>query len=311
MFTFAGWMFLVAITPSIQKSSLDEVAFMSIVSSASTQNKTIAWAFAGTYPSKKFALIYDFEKNTCLEVYDERVKLSLFSSVIPDGDSFVVVDNTTGKFGRFDFNGQLRDNGFIKHWEGYADLAVASSMRVCPSQDGVGVATYDNQSGQRVCALIDFKNKQVKNIGVLPAGKDKEQYVIGANGQHYLVEPGLGVVSLFDLATNQKGLTVYQDPYAPAYAKMQVDPEKHKMSLKAVSNLTFNGALSLQFNHYYDETGARRQDELGFVTSHGVIDGANLKKTAVCVVGANDDGTQFLAYHPEDRELHLKNQTDL
>lgn len=213
--------------------------------------------------------------------------------------------------GRFDFNGQLLDNGFIKHWEGYDDLAVASNMLVCAYEDGVGVATYNDLAGARTCALIDFKNKRVTKIGTLPTGKDKDQYVIGSQGKHYLVEPGLGVISQFDLMKNQKTQTLYQDPHEPAYSKREVVLEKHKMNRKCVSYLTFNGALSLQFNHYYDESGARRQDELGFVASHGIIEAGNVKPTNVSVVGANADGKQCLVYHPEDRELHLKKQSEL
>lgn len=308
MLSLTGLIFFLASFPSGQKSALEDVVFNPTFSSASTKNKAIAWTNHSVYPTKKFALIYDFESNTFIEVPDDQLKLALFSTVITCDETFFIVDNTSGKYGHFDFNGQHLDHGSIRNWQGYSDLAATWRLLVSPYKDGISVATYDKQAGGRGYALIDFRNKQIKKMGTLPVSKDKDQYVIGSQGKNYLVEPSLGNISLFDLEENQKIQTIYEDPNGPAYF---MTGEDQKMRHKCWTHLTFNGALSLQFNNFFDETGAPRQNQRGFVANHYIIDGPTIKPTNILVVGADTDNKQLLVYDPQDRKLHLKNHAEL
>ncbi len=308
MWFFLGLMLLLGENQHIESVSLDEVSFQDVVSSASMGNKTFAWMFPRSRRPKSFLLIYDYEKATCLEVHDERLNLSIFSTIIPAEDSFFVVDNTSGKYAEFRFDGTLVHTSFINRWEGYQALKAAGMIVVNTYGAGLGIASFTTQSDERAYALVDFKNQNIQTMGLFPASKDKEQYLIGFDDKHYLIEPGLGRVSRFLTESGKISQTIYQDPYSPVFAtNEQIGGMRYKVS----THLSFYGVVSLQLNHFYDEDGVRLPGKPSFKSTYGTITSDKLTKSRFIIVGTNSGGEQCLVFDPDDPELKIEHQHNL
>ncbi|CAM2008646.1 hypothetical protein [Acanthopleuribacter pedis] len=308
MWVLVGLMLLIGENQAVSKVELDEVSFQDIVSSTSIDNKTFAWVFPNARRPKSYLVIYDYVQETCLEVRDERLNHSLFSTIIPGHNSIFLVDNLSSKYAELSFTGTLLQTGFINRWEGYDALAVAGSIAVNTYAQGIGVMSYSTLSEERAYALIDFANQKIQARGTFSASKDQAQYLIGANQMHYLIEPGLGIVSRFETGTSKKSKPIYQDPYDPVYAS---NDQVGKMRYKASTHLSFYGAISLQFNHFYDEDGKRKADGRPFKYTYGTIKANTLTKTRLSIVGTDTKGTQYLVFDPEDPELHIKDRASM
>lgn len=271
-------------------------------------NKTFAWMFPRSRRPQSYLLIYDYEKAACLEVHDERLNLSIFSTIIPAQDSVFVVDNTSGKYAEFRFDGTLIHQSFINRWDGYQALKAAGMIVVNTYGVGLGIASFTTQSDQRAYALVDFKNQNIKIMGFFPTSEDKEQYLIGFDDTHFLVEPGLGVVSRFLTESGKKSQTIYQDPYPPVFA---TNEQLGGMRYKVSTHLSFYGVVSLQLNHFYDEDGDRLPGKPSFKSTYATIKGDKLTKTKMTIVGASSDGVQCLVFDPDDPELKIEHQDNL
>ena len=281
---------------------LDELNFAGVVSAASFENKTVARVYSHGIPPKAYLVIYDYETKQALEVKDERAKLGIFSTIVPSTKSFFVVDNRSKKIVRYSTDGALLETHQMTHFEGAEQMGSLKMVQVSASRPGFGIAACLSADDKTLhYFLVDFEKQQIRAKGRVEGVAGRGTHIVGAGGQHYLIEPVPGKVRLFDLEAGKAGAAIYSDPHDPAASSYG------GFHLKVVSQVTLNGAIYLHLNHYYDADGERRSEEDGPVIGHAIIEGTTFKPVKNMVFGQGEGKGGQLVFDSEEEEVIFKN----